>query len=90
VPANATRRRQARALWVAWIGLVSLTLGSFWLADAHTPGAATAAWVLAFAAAKGHVIAGVFMDMQRGPVVAAAAMSCFLLAEAALLFAILP
>jgi hypothetical protein len=46
--------------------------------------------LLGFAALKSHLIAGVFMEMRRGPLAWAAVMSGFLLAETGLILAILP
>jgi len=89
VASNDGTKREARALAITWVVLVSLTLGSFWLADSSTPVRGATAWVLGFAALKSHVIAGVFMEMRSGPLAAAAAMSGFLLAEAALVVMIL-
>ena len=86
-------KREARALLATWLVLVAFTLGSFWLADAGAAPnstAGTVGWVLGFAALKSNLIAVVFMEMRHGPRVWAFAMSGFLLAEAALLFAILP
>jgi len=85
-------KRHARVLLVTWLGLISLTVGSFWLADAGVgplPIAATAGGVLGLAVLKSHLIAGVYMEMGKGPRVWAFAMSGFLLAEAALVFVIL-
>lgn len=85
-------KRHARVLLVTWLGLVALTVGSFWLADAGArpiPIAATAGGVLGLAVLKSHLIAGVYMEMGRGPRLWALGMSGFLLAEAALVFAIL-
>jgi heme/copper-type cytochrome/quinol oxidase subunit 4 len=83
-------RRDARLLLAVWIALVGLTLGSFWLADTGEPSASGATtWVLAFATLKSHLIAGIFMEMRRGPRAWAAVMSGFLLVEAALIVAIL-
>lgn len=84
-------KRHARALLATWFALLALTLGSFWLADPSAPRAAgTTVWLLGFALLKSHLIAGVFMEMRRGPLAWAAVMSGFLLAEAALVVAILP
>jgi len=82
-------KKDARVLGATWIVLVGLTLGSFWLARS-SPTTGAAAWVLGVAALKGHLIAGIFMEMRRGPRVWAAAMSLFLLAEAAVIFLVLP
>ena len=86
----------ARVLFLTWIGLVCLTLGSFWLASSSmaaataTTTAATTVGLLGLAAMKGLLIVSVFMEMRHGPLVWAAAMGGFLLAEAALIVAILP
>jgi heme/copper-type cytochrome/quinol oxidase subunit 4 len=86
-----TPKREARVLAATWVALVSLTLGSFWLSDADAVSAGQAtAWLLGFAALKSHLIAGVFMDMGRGPRAWAAVMSGFLLFEVALIGVILP
>jgi len=90
VASSADKTREARTLGVTWAVLVSLTLGSFWVADSSSVSSAATVWVLGFAALKSHVIAGVFMEMRRGPRAWAIAMSAFLLAEAALIVAILP
>ena len=85
-------KREARVLLVTWVALIASTVGSFWLADAgaaSTSRAGTVGWVLGFAALKSLLIAAVFMEMHRGPRVWAFVMSGFLLAEAALLVAIL-
>lgn len=91
MPSGSNPKHEARILLATWVVLVSLTLGSFWLAESSTriPGV-TALWVLAFAALKSLAIAGVFMEMRRAPRTAAVAMSAFLLIEAALIFTILP
>ena len=86
------KKREARVLLVTWVVLIAATVGSFLLADAGASpdsNAGTAGWVLGFAALKGLLIAAVFMEMWHGPRVWAFVMSAFLLAEAALLFAIL-
>jgi heme/copper-type cytochrome/quinol oxidase subunit 4 len=84
-------KRAARALFVTWVVLVSLTLGSFWLADSSAATASrTILWVLGFAVLKSHLITGVFMELRRGPRGWALLMSAFLFAEAALIAAILP
>jgi hypothetical protein len=83
-------KREARILTATWIVLVSLTVGSFWLADPSTRASGAAGWVIGFATLKSHVIAGVFMEMRRGPLVWAAVMSGFLIAEAALIIVVLP
>ena len=87
---NGGTARERRELGVTWLLLVSLTLGSFWVADTSTRSSGAATWVLGFATLKSHAIAGIFMEMRRGPIVWALAMSGFLLAEAALILAILP
>ena len=87
------KNRDAWVLLVTWIALIASTVGSFWVADAGASpvsGAGTAGWVLGFAAVKGILITTVFMEMRHGPRVWAIGMCGFLLAEAALLFAILP
>lgn len=88
--ANGETKRDARTLFVTWVVLVSLTLGSFWLSDSSAVTASgTIVWVLGFAALKSHLIIGVFMEMRRGPLAWVAMMSGFLLAEAALIVTIL-
>lgn len=85
-------KREARVLLVTWVALIASTVGSYWLSDpgaAATSRAGTAGWVLGFATLKGLLIAAVFMEMRHGPRVWAVAMGGFLLAEAALIFAIL-
>ena len=91
MPSSSNPKREARILLATWVVLVSLTLGSFWMAESSTasPGA-TALWVLGIAALKSLAIAGVFMEMRRAPRAAAVAMSAFLFVEAALLVTILP
>lgn len=90
VEAKPGTRREARLLLVTWSVLVALTLGGYRLAD---PGAApdvqTSTWLLAFATVKGHLIAGVFMEMRHGPWIWAAVMSLFLVAESALVASVL-
>ncbi len=82
-------RREARLLLAIWLLLLALTTGSFWIADLRVaPGAATAGLVLAIATLKAHLVAGVFMEMLRGPRAWAAVMSGFLVAQAALLVAL--
>jgi cytochrome c oxidase subunit IV len=90
VASSRETKRDARTLLVTWLLLFALTLGSFWLASSNRPGAETTAWLLGFAALKSHLIAGVFMEMRRGPLAWAAVMSGFLLAETGLILAILP
>jgi hypothetical protein len=82
-------KREARTLTATWALLVSLTLGSFWLADPSAPISNATGWILGIATLKSHVIAGVFMEMRRGPRVWAAVMSGFLIAEVALVIMIL-
>lgn len=89
---NPERRRHARTLLISWLGLVALTVGSFLLSEAGADSAVVAAaagGVLGLAVLKSHVIAGVYMEMWRGPRLWAFVMSGFLLAEAALVLAIL-
>ena len=88
--ASSGAKREARTLTLTWVALVSLTLGSFWLADSNAPSSGATAWLLAIAVLKSHIIAGIFMEMRWAPLASAAAMSGFLLAEAALVAAILP
>ncbi len=90
MPSNVAAKREARILTLTWVALVSLTLGSFWVADSNAPSSGATAWLLAIAALKSHIIAGIFMEMRWAPLASAAAMSGFLLAEAALIVAILP
>ncbi len=86
-----SREGEARVLWVVWIALIALTLGSYRLSMPGVAAAAGAsAWLIGVAALKGHLIAGVFMELRRGPLVWAVLMSGFLVAEAALVIAILP
>jgi heme/copper-type cytochrome/quinol oxidase subunit 4 len=88
---SPTPRRHARILVATWVTLIGFTIGSFWVSDASAiaPGFTTA-WLLAFAVVKSHLIAGIFMEMNRGPVAWAVLMSGFLLFEAALIGVILP
>ena len=83
-------KREARTLTATWAVLISLTFGSFWLADPSASISSTAVWILGLATLKSHIIAGVFMEMRRGPLVWAVAMSGFLIAEAALIITLLP
>jgi len=64
--------------------------GSFWLADSSVPNSGATAWVLGFAALKSLLITSVFVEMRHGPLAWAIVMGGFLLAEAALILAILP
>jgi cytochrome c oxidase subunit IV len=90
LPSNHGARRDARTLLATWLALVALTLCSFSLADSSSRALGATTWVLGFAALKGLLIASVFMEMRRGPRGWAALMGGFLLAEAALIAAILP
>ena len=84
-----TSRRAAGVLLVIWLILMALTIGSFWFADVGGAGrAATAAFVLGIAALKGHLVAGVFMEMIHAPRAWAIVMSAFLVAQAALIIAL--
>lgn len=88
--ANSGAKREARTLTLTWVALVSLTLGSFWVADSSSPNSGATVWLLAIAVLKSHIIAGIFMEMRWAPRASAAAMSGFLLAEAALIVTIQP
>ena len=87
------KKREARVLLATWVALIASTIGSFLLADAGASpdsGAGIAGWVLGFAALKSLLIGAVFMEMRHGPRAWGFVMFLFLLAEAALLAAILP
>ena len=56
-------------LFVTWIILVSLTVASSWLSDSSGITASLATKLtLGAALLKGLLIAGVFMEMRRGPI----------------------
>lgn len=77
-------------LLVAWLVLMTLTVGSYVLSDsARAPGTSAMPWLLSFAVLKGHLIAGIYMEMRRGPRVWLVLMSSFLIAEAVLIALVL-
>jgi cytochrome c oxidase subunit IV len=88
---NEDKKLNSTVLFATWIILVSLTIGSSWLSDSTeiTASLATKLTLLA-ALLKGHLIAGIFMEMRRGPIVWAVVMSGFLIAQSILLITILP
>ena len=68
-----------RILTLAWIVLLGLTAGSFWIAEgAGDSKSSTAFAVLGFATLKAHLVAGLFMEMIHAPRIWAVAMSAFL------------
>jgi hypothetical protein len=83
-------KHEARNLTVTWAVLISLTLGSFWLADPSATISNSTVWIVGFATLKSHAIAAVFMEMRRGPLVWAAVMSGFLITEAAIVIMLIP
>jgi hypothetical protein len=83
-------KRDARTLLATWLLLMALTLGSFWLARSNVSNAEATAGLLGAAVLKSLLIASIYMEMRRGPVVWAAVMSGFLLGEAGLILVILP
>lgn len=84
-------KRDERVLLATWFVLVSLTVASFWLSDGQSASSARAVvWLLGIATLKSHLIAVIFMEMRTAPVAWAVVMSGFLVAEAALVVAILP
>jgi hypothetical protein len=83
-------KRDRRILIATWAVLMALTLGSLRIAEAvAVRESESTLWLLAFATLKGHLIAAIFMEMRCAPRVWAVVMSGFLIAEAALVFAIL-
>ena len=83
--------RNTIVLVATWIVLVSITIASTWLPDSIGIASSVATKLtLGAALLKGHLIAGVFMEMHRGPIVWAVVMSAFLIAQSILLVAILP
>lgn len=88
---EVARPHGGRILVFTWLLLMTLTVGSYALSD---PGRAAAAgatpWLLAFALLKSHLIAGVYMEMRHGPRVWLVLMSGFLIAEATLIWVVLP
>lgn len=84
-----TAKSDGWILFAVWVALIGLTLGSFWLADSPTASSSATIWVITIATFKGHLIAGLFMEMRRGPVIWATVMSGFLVFEAALIMLLL-
>ena len=77
---TGTATNNSRVLLVVWIILLGLTAGSYWISYVDRGSiAATAFGVLALAILKGHLIAGLFMEMIHAPRIWAFAMSGFLL-----------
>lgn len=88
---EAGTRHGGRTLFVAWLALMALTVGSYALSDpARAPGASATSWLLSFAVFKSHLIAGIYMEMWHGPRVWLVLMSSFLIAEATLISIVLP
>ncbi|WP_438943983.1 cytochrome C oxidase subunit IV family protein [Nocardia blacklockiae] len=63
----------ARPITLAWVALVVITLGSWWLAPGHSAGAAVASVpitvaVVALAFVKSRLIVRYFMEVRRAPV----------------------
>ncbi|MFD1811042.1 cytochrome C oxidase subunit IV family protein [Rhodococcus gannanensis] len=71
--ANKTlRAASARTVTVAWLVLVALTLGAWWLAPAHVAGDVQAStpitvMVLALAFVKSRMIIRYFMEVRTAP-----------------------
>ncbi len=88
---NEDNKWSTIVLIATWIVLIALTIGSSWISDSSGVTASIATKVaLGAALLKGHLIAGVFMEMRRGPIVWAVAMSGFLVFQAILLIMLLP
>jgi len=90
-PEVAAQRGAGRILLFAWLVLMALTVGSYALSDSgRAPGAGATPWLLSFAALKSHLIAGIYMEMGHGPRGWLFLMSSFLIAEASLVWIVLP
>jgi len=78
-------------LFATWILLVGLTIGSVWLSESDNLTSIVVTRVtLGAALLKGHLIAGIYMEMRDGPIAWALAMSGFLVFQTTLLVVILP
>ena len=90
---STSGRVSARALTWAWLVLVAITLGSWWLAPAHVSGTVQAstpitAVVLLLAAVKSRVIIGYFMEVKTAPRWLRTALDVWLSALLAVVFVI--
>ena len=68
----ASKLDGSRAITLAWIALVVITLGTWWLAPGHSSGVSVASVpitvaVVALAFVKGRLIIRYFMDVRSAP-----------------------